>query len=149
MNTNEYRNSEAKERFKEYVKLALCGIGSVTVITVAWIIRNIKQMDVESEMPSEYWLSKKAETDAEVERYRISEESRVQLLMDERNRRQQLALDERQRADDERASKREFELHAPEEYWAHKALVEKEKTAREEEKTKQQHEKTRRAFYKN
>ena len=149
MNTDEYHNMEAMEKFKEYVKIALCGIGSVTVITVAWIIRNMKQMDVESEMPSEYWISKKAESEAEVEKYRISEESRVQLLMDERNRRQQLALDERQRADDERASKREFELHAPEEYWAHKAMVEKEKTAREEEKTKREHEKTRREFFKN
>jgi len=114
---------------KNYINFILGAIGSFTAVTISIIFRNIKKIDAEKEMPAEYWIAKKADTEAQVERYRIDVESRERLI-----------LDKRERDDAEKIRQREFELNAPQEYWDSKALEEREKTAREREIT-------RRKFY--
>lgn len=111
--------------YKDYITMFLGGIGSFTAIAVALIIRSIKQSEVEAQMPPEYWIARKAETEADVEKHRISEESNERLV-----------IDLREREETEKARKREFELNAPDEYWQSLAVAEREKTAREREITR-------------
>ena len=110
---------------KDYTNIILGAIGSFTAFAIALIVRNIKQIDTEAQMPPEYWISKQAETEAATERHRISEESRERLI-----------IDQRERADAEKAKKREFEMNAPKEYWDAMAIAEREKTNREKEITR-------------
>lgn len=110
---------------KDYTNVILGAIGSFTALAISLIIRNIKQIDAETQMPPEYWIAKKAETEAEIEKYRISEESRERLI-----------IDQRERTDVEKARKREFEMNAPKEYWDSIAIAEREKTNREKEITR-------------
>jgi len=105
---------------KDYISMFFAGVGSFTAIAIALIFRNIKQSEAETKMPPEYWIARKAETEADVEKHRISEASNERLV-----------IDLREREETEKARKREFERNAPDEYWQSLAIAEKEKTARE------------------
>lgn len=79
----------------------------------------IDKIKEQQKFPPEYWLAKKAETDASIEKHRIDKESEERLTIDNRNR-----VDARAEAT------RTFEMNAPEEYWKHKKVEEEEKTRR-------------------
>lgn len=123
-------------------KLLLAGIGIlVCPCIVGYAIKSVKevhendanrQLDLEktkiqATYPPEYWNAKAAESaaNAEIEKTRIERDER-------------LVIDSRVRDSAEKEARRQFEMNAPEEYWAQKRIEEQERTKREADKLRYQ-----------
>ena len=106
------RNGNFKDNLKDAgIYLIIFGL---SIIGFGYIFtensRNrVRQTQLELQYPKEYWLAKKAEEEANIEKHRIDVESQ-----------ERLTLDSRKRNDLKIANQLAFEKDAPKEYWEYK-----------------------------